>query len=443
VRLDGSSGRFYIALAVACGADRALLRSGLPNTPEAKRMSTRAVLARPRGTSPGQFEGVYLHNAGGPAEMGPVLWTLLRDRYRFDAAGFSREIIDENLAGWSNIDVLGGPLAKTWDGKTKITVDQHQDNFNEDRQDPGPTSFQGDPRREVPGITSPPINEETDAWGAVFAYVVGPDGLRVHLIGREGWQEIGHAAWAPDEPDWEAMEEAAEAAAGDDEEEEEGGDEDDEGDASPEGVALRAAARQIEEDDLAGAQATLVAYHTGAAEKSQAVFANLLYTMTRHTGLAPDATRALLDEGVALVTAAGDDLEPALLENLCIVLNNAERFADTVRACEAALANDAYVNAGAFTGYTYAALRSKDRALMQRVVARVEQVKDDDVDDLTDSVATFDNMASMYVALGDKAKALEYVALCKEHDYEHYDEMPAMEDYAAIKDDPDFKKLFR
>jgi hypothetical protein len=371
--------------------------------------------------------------------MGPVLWTLMRDRYRFDAAGFSREMIDHNLAGWSNIDVLGGPLAKTWDGKTKITVEQHQENFNEDRQDPGPTSFQGDPRREVPGITAPPINEQSDAWGAVFAYVVGPDGLRVHLIGREGWREVGCARWASDEPDWDAMDEAAHAAAEEEGDDDEGDDED----GSPEGAALRAAAEQMEQDDLAGAQATLLAYHTAAAEKSQAVFANLLYTLSRHQGLSPDATRALLDEGIAIVEGTGDELEPALLENLCIVLNNAERFADTVRTCEAALANEAYVNASAFTGYTYGALRSKDRALMERVVARVEQVKDEDVDDLTDSVATFDNMASMYVALGNKPKALEYVALCREHGYEHFGEMPGMEDYASIKDDPDFRKLFR
>jgi hypothetical protein len=399
-------------------------------------MSTRAVLARPRGTSPGQFEGVYLHNAGGPSEMGPVLWVLVRDRYRFDAAGFSREMIDQNLAGWSNIDVLGGPLAKTWDGKTKITVEQHQENFKEDRQDTGPTSFQGDPNREVPGITAPPINEVSDAWGAVFAYVVGPEGLRVFIVGSDGWNDVGHARWSDEEPDWEAMDAAAHAAVGD------GDDEDEDGDDSPEAVAMRAAGKQIREDDLAGAQATLLAYHSSAEEKSQAVFANLLYTLTRHQGMPADAIRALLDEGIAIVEGVGDDLEPALLENLCMVLNSAERFADTVRACEVALNNEAYVNGAAFTGFTYAALRTKDKAIMMRVAGCTEGVMEDDMDELTDSLATFDNMASMYVALGNKQKALEYVALCKEHGYENFDEMPEMDDFAPIKDDPDFKKLF-
>ncbi len=51
-------------------------------------------------------------------------------------------------------------------------------------------------------------------------------------------------------------------------------------------------------------------------------------------------------------------------------------------------------------------------------------------------------MASRYVVLGAKQKALAYVALCKEHGYENFDEMPEMDDFAAIKDDPDFKKLF-
>jgi hypothetical protein len=398
-------------------------------------MTTRAVLARPRGSSPGQFEGVYLHNAGGPSEMGPVLWALVRDRYRFDAAGFSREMIDQNLAGWSNIDVLGGPLAKTWDGKTKITVEQHQENFNEDRDDAGPTSFQGDPNREIPGITAPPINEGSDAWGAVFAYVVGSDGLRVFIIASDGWKDVGLARWGSEEPDWEAMDEAAHAAVGESDEEE---DDDD----SPEAVAMHLAGKQLREEDVAGAQATLLAYHASAEEKSQAVFANLLYTLTLHQGMGAAETGALLDEGIALVDSVGDDLEPALLENLCIVLNNAGRFADTVRACELALDNDAYLNGAVFTGYTYGALRTKDKAVMKRVVDRVEEVMEDDLDELTDSLATFDNVASMYVVLGNKPKALTYVALCKEHGYENFDQMPEMEDFAAIKDDPEFKKLF-
>jgi hypothetical protein len=275
----------------------------------------------------------------------------------------------------------------------------------------------------------------------VFAYVVGPEGLRVHIIGREGWREVGHAPWGDQEPNWEAMDEAA--SEGEDDDEGDGDDDEEELDEDLEAVTLRAAVKLIKADDLAGAQKALIAYHSQAAEKSQVVFANLLYTLSRHQGMTPAETVALLDEGIALVEGVGDDLEPALLENLCIVLNNAERFRDTLRACESALANDAYVNAGAFTGYTYAALRSKDRALMERVVARVEQVKEEDIDDLTDSLGTFDNMASMYVALGNKRKALEYVALCKEHGYENYDEMPSMDDYAAIKDDPEYKKLFR
>lgn len=176
-------------------------------------MSTRAVLARPRGTDPGSFEGVYLHNAGGPAEMGPVLWVLLRDRYRFDAAGFSREMIDDNLPGWSNIDCLGGPLARSWDGKTKITVEAHQDNFNNDRADPGPTSFKGDPNREIAGIVGPPINELSDNWGADFVYVVAPAALRILYVDYEAgsYKELAAVPWG-DEPDWDELE--ARLAAG-------------------------------------------------------------------------------------------------------------------------------------------------------------------------------------------------------------------------------------
>jgi hypothetical protein len=139
--------------------------------------------------------------------MGPLLWVLMRDRYRFDAAGFSREMIDDNLPGWSNIHCLGGPLAKTWDGLTKLTVEQHQDNFNEDREDPGPTSFKGDPNREIPGIVGPPINELSDNWGADFVYVVANDGLRILYpdFGAEQYVELAACPWG-DEPDWDAIE---------------------------------------------------------------------------------------------------------------------------------------------------------------------------------------------------------------------------------------------
>ena len=168
-------------------------------------MSTRAVLARPRGAA--GFEGVYLHNAGGPAEMGPVLWVLLRDRYAFDPVRFSREMIDGNLEGWSNIDCLGGPLARTWDGTTKITVEQHQDNFDHDRADPGPTSFQGDPKRAIPGITAPPITESTDNWGADFVYIVAGDGLHVLVVDydAQAYKHVGSVTFGA-EPDWDALE---------------------------------------------------------------------------------------------------------------------------------------------------------------------------------------------------------------------------------------------
>ena len=37
----------------------------------------------------------------------------------------------------------------------------------------------GDPNRALPGITTPPITESSDNWGAQFVYVHGRDGLRV------------------------------------------------------------------------------------------------------------------------------------------------------------------------------------------------------------------------------------------------------------------------
>ena len=98
---------------------------------------------------------------------------------------------------------------------------------------------------------------------------------------------------------------------------------------------------------------------------------------------------------------------------------------------------------GCYVGLTFGAYGSQDPTLMRRAVAHIERVMTTNQGLLVQNPAVFDNTAGLYVALGDKPKALEYVRLCKEHDYENFAAMPTMPDYAPIKDDPDFKKLFR
>jgi hypothetical protein len=389
---------------------------------------------------------VYLHNAGMPADFGAVLWTLMRDRYRFDAAAFSREMIDGNLAGWSNIDCLGGPLAKTWDGKTKISVEQHQANFDADREDQGPTSFQGDPQRESPGITTPPIDDTSDNWGADIVYVVALDGLRI-LIPDHGsgtYTVVTSLPWG-DEPDWDEVQNLLDG------DEDDGEDEDDEElvdlDANPHETAESQVAVQksfdfLQKGDVARAQACLLRYLADGGKQTPHVLTNLFHTITQRA--LPEAkVAALLDD--TLETIAGDRgfLTAGLVDNVCIVLNNLGRGAESVQLVEQALAAGRPLNVNCYMGMTYGAFTSRNPTLMRRAVEHVEKVMATRPAMLAENPGVFDNTAGLYLALGDKARALEYVKLCRTHGYKDFYAMPAMPDYASIKDDPDFLALFR
>ncbi len=384
-------------------------------------MTVHAVLARPRAAGPLSFEGVYLHNAGGPAEMGPVLWNLMRDRYRFDPAGFWREMIDGNLEGWSSIDCLGGPLAQTWDGRTKLTVEQRQRSLAHERPDPAPTSFQGDPRRAMRGIVAPPITESSDAWGAVFAYVVGRDGLRVLFATHQGWRELGLAPWGA-QPDWDAIERPA---RGPDEEQ----------------VMAQAYAR-MQAQDFAGAQAILLA-HVQAGFPSPPVLANLFYAFARHDGVNPVARAAVADLAVGLVDRDPAYLFPLLLPSLLIELSNQGRGRDAVRICASAAARGVALDPTAYNAMAFGALSTRDPDVMRDAVAQIERALVADPGGLGAFADLFDNLGSMHVALGNRDRALQCVARARALGYEHFAEMLDMPDYAPLRGDPEFQKLFR
>jgi hypothetical protein len=411
-------------------------------------MTIRAVLARPRGDAPTQFEGVYLHNAGMPSELGPTLWNLMRERYKFDAAGFSREIIDQNLAGWSNIDCFGGDVAKTWDGKTKLTVEQHQENFNNDIEDVGPTSFAGDPQREMPGITTPPISESSDNWGADCVYVVAHDELRILVPGGGHYTLVDSFPW-PEEPDWDDVDEQVQEAADEAAEASEGAaiadadecyDDYDAMETEESQKAVTASFRKVEMGKVLDAQKFLLEW-LETHPVSPKVLTNLFFTMQTHD--LPDAKRTkLFDDTIAAMTKNPELITPELVGNMMIHLNNHGRGADSVKVFELAYENRKWPHTSCYVGMTYGAFVSNDKALMQRAVSHVERAMGKKPHVLAQDPAVFDNTAAIFVKLGDKEKALACIQICKELSYVNFAAMPTMDDYASIKDDPDFKALF-
>lgn len=276
----------------------------------------------------------------------------------------------------------------------------------------------------------------------MFAYVVAADALHTFVITENGWAPAGASAWKSDEPDWDALDQAAHAAQGDDEEQdEEEEDEEEEEDDSPAGEAFRKAFEQGQAGDIAGAQKTLLTFIDGGGEQRPELLANLLFTFSTHVS---DEKRLdkLLDDTLALVMSDDEYLLSELVENMCMVLNNRKRGADSVRMVEHAIGQYVPLDVGCYTGMTYGALINKDQELMKQTLARIEELMSEEPELLEEQPGVFDNIAAMYLVLGNKTKTLEYVALCKEHGYEHFAAMPTMDDYAAIKDDPAFKKLF-
>jgi|WetSurMetagenome_2_1015567.scaffolds.fasta_scaffold139636_2 hypothetical protein len=172
-------------------------------------MSTRSIIAKPRGNGLPLFEGVYHHNGGNPSDMGPIFWNLMHNRYHLNAEEFWKEMIFENKAGWSSITCFwpGNPnLAETWDGKTKLSVEKHFQYFQKNKQFPGPSTYQNDPERHFPGITDRLITEDSDKRMAVYVYVITPDELVIMLVDEdEKGIEKARIKWNGPEPDWDEI----------------------------------------------------------------------------------------------------------------------------------------------------------------------------------------------------------------------------------------------
>jgi hypothetical protein len=152
------------------------------------------------GRPAAQFTGVYLHNGGPPGDIGQLLWTLVHFRYQLRVAELWRELIEENPAGWSSLSCFSdAAFATSWDGRSKQTVDERSD-----AERLAPVSFQGDPKRHLPGIRSPPIHEYSDKWGAVWVHVVTPEELVILEVLANGvtCREHTRVVWREPEPEW-------------------------------------------------------------------------------------------------------------------------------------------------------------------------------------------------------------------------------------------------
>ena len=199
------------------------------------RMTMRAVIAMPTGADPlpradapaegffarlfggkaqPQFQGVYLHNGGPPSEIGPLLFNLVKERAG-GVEGAWRELITDNAAGWSSISFFyDAATTRAWDGKTKVGMAVHQDNFDNDRPDPGPVTYAGDPQRDL-GFRTPPIVTRSDKMGAATVWVICRSELVLYLVEQNGIgvREVARFPWTST-PDWDGTDATLDAAFG-------------------------------------------------------------------------------------------------------------------------------------------------------------------------------------------------------------------------------------
>ncbi len=138
-------------------------------------MGTRSVIARP--SPDGGFSGTYCHYDGYPAHQGRVLFDAVIGHFAGDPDAACHYLIDEHPAGWS---VLHGDFNTPpgYQHYPDPTDQRNQCYCHGDRADP--------PQR--------PFTEDTAAGaGLDYAYVIGPDRLRV-LTNRHGWQPVAEPA---------------------------------------------------------------------------------------------------------------------------------------------------------------------------------------------------------------------------------------------------------
>jgi len=194
---------------------------------------------------------------------------------------------------------------------------------------------------------------------------------------------------------------------------------------------------------IAAAQKLLLAYFRSDAPRTRVAIGNLLFTFGEPGRFAVARHARLLEE---ILTAMKRDralLDSDLIENVIRVLNNSGRGAEALSWIERAEAFGVDLGPEAYLNMTCGASLSRDAGTMAKAAAHIERMKKGNRARSLAAAGVFDNTAGLHVLLGNKPKAIEYIALCKKHGYAAFAQMPKMPEYASLEHDPGFKRLFR
>ncbi len=194
---------------------------------------------------------------------------------------------------------------------------------------------------------------------------------------------------------------------------------------------------------VVAAQNLLIAYFQSGGPATPAAITNLLFTLGEPGCF--DAARhgALLEKMLAVAEHDHALLDASLVENLIRALNNSGRGAESLRWIAIAEARKLDLGPEPYLNMTWGAYLSQDTDAMARAAAHIECLAEGDRVMSLAAAGVFDNTAALYVALGNKQRALECIALCKKHRYPAFAKMPQMSEYASLKDDPEFKRIFK
>lgn len=156
-------------------------------------MSTRAVIARPRGDG---FEGRYHHSDGYPSGLGSYLWRLAHER---GVEWCHETLIDKHDGGWSFILDADWTKAPGWPDDRMAMYQTIDGTFT--RVDFRPMCYCHGARNEHHDL----ITDDGDDWGAEYAYVLSARALVVYARRGDRWVPLANLPLHGDEPDWKKL----------------------------------------------------------------------------------------------------------------------------------------------------------------------------------------------------------------------------------------------
>ena len=195
-------------------------------------MSTRALIAVP--TSEGSWKGRFHHLDGYPSSLGDTLFYLYHYRSACNLAAMVRELTQEH-GTWSSINDADWtqPIGYT-DHRKRVCetcgapVTDHYRQYYKDRELPDPAlAAEYNPILVLghsPNLSSDPVGPQCmchgdvaigigaadwftpeDSGGAIWAYVLTPQGLDIYYLFGE-WEKVAFVSWGIQTPNWGAIE---------------------------------------------------------------------------------------------------------------------------------------------------------------------------------------------------------------------------------------------